>query len=49
LELPLEIAALLQALNAVPYYFFLNAVRLPEEISGRHRLAALICSPAPAL
>jgi MFS family permease len=34
LELPLEIAALLQALNAALYYFFFNAVRPPEEISA---------------
>ena len=34
LELPLEIAALLQALNAILYYFFFRAVRPPEEISA---------------
>jgi MFS family permease len=34
LELPLEIAALLQALNAALYYFFFSAVRPPEEISA---------------
>ena len=30
----LEIAALLQALNAILYYFFFRAVRPPEEISA---------------
>jgi MFS family permease len=34
LELPLEVAALLQALNAVLYYFFFRAVRPPEENSA---------------
>lgn len=34
LELPLEIAALLQVLNATLYYFFFRAVRPPEEISA---------------
>lgn len=34
LELPLEVAALLQALNATLYYFFFRAVRPPEEISA---------------
>ncbi len=34
LELPLELAALLQALNATLYYFFFRAVRPPEEISA---------------
>ena len=33
LELPLELAALLQALNAALYYLFFHAVRPPEEIS----------------
>ena len=32
LELPLEVAALLQAINATLYYFFFRAVRPPEEI-----------------
>jgi MFS family permease len=34
LELPLEAAALLQALNATLYYFFFRSVRPPEEISA---------------
>jgi predicted MFS family arabinose efflux permease len=34
LALPLELAALLQALNAALYYFFFRAVRPPEEISA---------------
>jgi MFS family permease len=34
LELPLALAALLQALNAVLYHFFFRAVRPPEEISA---------------
>jgi hypothetical protein len=34
LELPLEIAELLQALNAILYYFFFRTVRPPEEISA---------------
>ncbi len=34
LELPLEIAAALQAVNSVLYYFFFRAVRPPEEISA---------------
>jgi MFS family permease len=33
LELPLALAALLQALNAALYYLFFHAVRPPEEIS----------------
>jgi len=34
LELPLELAALLQGVNAALYYFFFRAVRPPEEISA---------------
>jgi MFS family permease len=34
LELPLELAALLQAINATLYYFFFRAVLPPEEISA---------------
>jgi len=34
LELPLELAALLQALNAALYYFFFHAVVPPEEIGA---------------
>jgi len=34
LELPLEIAAALQAVNALLYYLFFRAVRPPEEISA---------------
>jgi hypothetical protein len=34
LELPLEIAAVLQALNATLYYLFFRSVRPPEEISA---------------
>ena len=34
LELPLEVAALLQAINATLYYFFFRAVRPPEEINA---------------
>lgn len=34
LELPLILAALLQAVNAVLYHFFFRAVRPPEEISA---------------
>jgi predicted MFS family arabinose efflux permease len=32
LEMPLELAALLQAINAALYYFFFRNVRPPEEI-----------------
>jgi len=34
LELPLEIAAFLQAVNAILYYVFFHAVVPPEEISA---------------
>ena len=34
LELPLELAALLQAINAALYYFFFRAVQPPEEINA---------------